>query len=68
MRIATPQLAESCLRQDDCTRLFQFLNDERIPIRVVILKQYRAKGGGCTHGIDLIFEDDRYAVKRADGA
>ncbi len=63
--IAERELVEVGLAEHDGAALLHAGGDARIEPRPMIDQRQRAAGRGQLHGVDVVLEDDRHAVKRA---
>ena len=64
MRVAPGHFAESRFGEDQSAGLFQFFDDKRIAIGIIVLEQHRSDRRRQAFDIGLIFDDHRDAVQR----
>src|SRR5215213_5249460 len=68
MRVAAAEFAERDFAQNNGPRILQLPHNEGVALRAKIREQYRAKGGRHSRGVNLVLEEDRYAVEGPDEA
>ena len=65
MGVAGAQLAEGGLGQHDGAGLLELLHHPAVTVRVVVLEDQGAQGGGSPLQVGLVLDEDRDSVERA---